>query len=115
MTYGEYMCGVANNERNMIFINAGWGLGIGIIESVGHELGKAVSGLINLFNPELIVVGGTLSATREYLTLLLKSAVYKYSLTLVSKDTAIKVSSLGDRAGVVGACMLVRSKTLGLL
>ena len=90
-------------------------LAIEIIESVGHELGKAVSGLINLFNPELIVVGGTLSATREYLTLPLKSAVYKYSLTLVSKDTAIKVSSLGDRAGVVGACMLVRSKTLGLL
>lgn len=90
-------------------------LAIEIIETMGHKLGKAVSGLINLFNPELIVIGGTLAGAREYLLLPLKSAVNKYSLTLVSKDTTVRLSKLGDRAGVFGACMLVRSKTLGLL
>lgn len=63
----------------------------------------------------MIVIGGALAGAKEYLLLPLKSAVNKYSLTLVSKDTTIRLSKLGDRAGVVGACMLVRSKTLGPL
>jgi len=90
-------------------------LAIEIIENIGNELGKAISGLINLFNPELIVLGGTLSKAKDYLLLPIKSPVNKYSLILVSKDTKIKVSKLGDKCGIIGACMLVRSKTLGLL
>jgi len=90
-------------------------LAIEIIENIGNELGKAISGLINLFNPELIVLGGTISKAKDYLLLPIKSAVNKYSLILVSKDTKIKVSKLGDKCGIIGACMLVRSKTLGLL
>ena len=31
MTYGEYMCGVGNNEDTMIFVNASWGLGVGLV------------------------------------------------------------------------------------
>ena len=34
---------------------------------------------------------------------------------LVNKDTQIKLSALGERAGVMGACLLARSKSLGLL
>jgi len=206
MTYGEYMLGENNSPKNMLFINASWGLGIGIIidgklyygksgfsgeyghfpffdneiicrcgkrgcletgasgsavhrifmerlkegrvsmlsnkygrgeqitledimdavlkedvlaieimESVGNELGKAISGLINLFNPELIVIGGTLSSAKDYILLPIKSAINKYSLILVSKDTKVKISKLGDKCGIMGACMLARSKTLGLL
>jgi len=90
-------------------------LAIEIMESVGNELGKAISGLINLFNPELIVIGGTLSSAKDYILLPIKSAINKYSLILVSKDTKVKISKLGDKCGIMGACMLARSKTLGLL
>ncbi|MEG2492456.1 MAG: ROK family protein, partial [Alistipes sp.] len=90
-------------------------LAIEIIESVGHTLGKAIAGLINMFNPELIVLGGTLAIAKDYLMLPIKSAINKYSLMLVSKDTAIKLSKLGEDAGVIGACLLARSKSLGLL
>ena len=31
MTFGEYICGVANNEKQMLFINVTWGLGMGMI------------------------------------------------------------------------------------
>jgi predicted NBD/HSP70 family sugar kinase/predicted transcriptional regulator len=90
-------------------------LAIEIMEQIGSDLGKATSGLINMFNPELIVVGGTLSDTGDYLLLPLRSAINKYSLTLVSRETDVRLSKLGDMAGVIGACMLVRSKTLNLL
>lgn len=31
MTFGEFMCGIAREERNIIFVNISWGVGIGII------------------------------------------------------------------------------------
>ena len=41
MTYGEYICGVANNESNMLFINIGWGLGMGMILDGKLSYGKS--------------------------------------------------------------------------
>ena len=90
-------------------------LAIEVMETVGHTLGKAMAGLINLFNPDLIVLGGTLAVAKDYIMLPLKSAINKYSLQLVNKDTTIKLSKLGEKAGAVGACMLSRSKMLGLM
>lgn len=206
MTYGEYICGVANNENNMLFLNVGWGLGMGmvldgklsygksgfsgeighfpllnnnqicqcgkigcletgasgsavyrifmeklaagrtsslsekfnagekihiediidavneedvlsieVIEQIGLTLGRAIAGLINLFNPELIVIGGSVAETKEYLLLPIKSAIQKHSLNIINSDTTIKFSKLGRKAGAIGSCMLSRSKILGLL
>lgn len=202
MTYGEYLQGCVKGEKNIIFVNASWGLGIGIIidgriytgksgfsgefghinvfdneilchcgkkgcleteasgsalhrilterikngegsilsdridiketpltldeiiaavnkedllcieivEEIGQKLGKQIAGLINLFNPELVIIGGTMSTTGDYITQPIKTAVRKYSLNLVNKDSVIMASKLKDKAGVVGACMLARSR-----
>ena len=206
MTYGEYICGVANNEKNMLFLNVAWGLGMGMIidgklsygksgfsgeighfpllnndiichcgkrgcletgasgsalyrifteklqegrssslsdkfqrneeitlddilaaieeedvlaietvEQVGNTLGNAIAGLINIFNPELVVIGGRVSEAKEYLLLPVRNAIQKHSLNIINQDTTIKFSKLGRKAGPVGACMLSRSKLLGLL
>ena len=206
MTYGEYICGVANNENNMLFINISWGLGMGmiidgrlsygksgfsgeighfpflnnnqichcgktgcletgasgsaicrifmeklsqgrtsmlsekynrgeninieeiidavqeedvlaieVIEEIGTTLGRAIAGLINLFNPELIVLGGNVAETKEYLLLPIRSAIQKHSLNIINSDTSIRFSKLGSKAGAIGSCMLSRSKLLGLL
>ena len=83
---------------------------IEIVEEIGQKLGKQIAGLINIFNPELVIIGGTLSLTGDYITQPIKTAVRKYSLNLVNKDSAIVTSKLKDRAGIVGACMLARSR-----
>ncbi|NWO28583.1 ROK family transcriptional regulator [Capnocytophaga sp. oral taxon 903] len=90
-------------------------LAIELIEEVGNTLGKHVAGLINLFNPELVIIGGTLANAGDYLILPLRSAIKKYSLNLVNKDSSIKVSKLGDKAGLLGASLLARSKFIGLI
>ena len=41
MTYGEYICGVANNEEDMLFINVAWGLGMGMITDGKLSYGKS--------------------------------------------------------------------------
>lgn len=88
-------------------------LSIEIIEEIGNKLGRSISGLINLFNPELLVVGGTVSQAGDYILLPIKSAIKKYSLNLVNKDTEIKLSKLGEKAGAVGAGLLARERVLG--
>lgn len=83
---------------------------IDLVESVGRELGRHISTLINIFNPELVVIGGTLSQTQDYLIQPIEASVRKYSLSLVNKDSKIKRSALLENAGITGACMLARSK-----
>ena len=83
---------------------------IEILEEIGQKLGKQIASLINIFNPELVIIGGRLSLVDEYLTEPIKSAIRKYSLNLVNKDSLIAVSKLKDKAGVIGACMLARSR-----
>ena len=90
-------------------------LAIEVIEEIGSVLGRAIAGLINLFNPELVVIGGIVSKVKEYLLLPIRSAIQKHSLNMVNKDTTIKLSKLGEKAGPIGACMLSRSKLLGLI
>lgn len=90
-------------------------LSISMISEIAEKLGRGVGVLINLLNPELVVVGGSLSLVGDYLMLPLKTAINKYSLSLVSKDTRFKVSKLGERASVIGVAMLVRAKILGVI
>jgi len=89
-------------------------LAIEIVEQIGLHLGRWIAGLINIFNPELVVIGGPLSLTNDYIRLPIKSSVRKYSLNLVNKDTNLVISKLGTRAGLIGACLLSRSKMLGI-
>ena len=90
-------------------------LTIEIVEDVGMLLGRWLAGLINLFNPDLVILGGPLSLAQDYLRLPVKSAMKKYSLNLVNQDTELKISQLGERAGLIGACMLTRSRVLDLV
>jgi predicted NBD/HSP70 family sugar kinase len=89
-------------------------LAIECVAEVGEKLGKALAMLINIFNPELVILGGILSTTNDYIRLPVKSTLNKYSLSLVSNDTQLKMSKLGSRAGVIGACLLVRNKLLSV-
>jgi predicted NBD/HSP70 family sugar kinase len=89
-------------------------LAIECIAVIGEKLGEGIAAIINLFNPELVILGGSLSATGAYIRLPVKSAVYKYSLSLVNTDTEFKMSVLGERAGIIGACLLVRNRLLAL-
>ena len=81
---------------------------IELVEEIGQKLGRYLAGLINLLNPELVIIGGVLAQDGRYILQPIKSAVRKYSLNLVNKDSVIALSKLLDKAGVIGACMLSR-------
>lgn len=85
------------------------------IEEVGANLGRGISGLINIFNPSLVVIGGRLIVGGEYLLLPIRSAINKYSLSKVSSDTKLEFSKLGQKAASIGDCLLCRGKLLGIV
>ncbi|RYZ96432.1 MAG: ROK family protein, partial [Sphingobacteriaceae bacterium] len=89
-------------------------LAIELIAKIGDNIGRGIALLINIFNPELVILGGSLAQTGEYIRLPIKSAINKYSLSLVNNDTQLKLSQLGKRAGIIGACLLVRKRLLSL-
>ena len=89
-------------------------LAIDCIGKVGETLGRGLAGLINIFNPGLVVIGGRLIVGKKYLMYPIKTSVNKYSLNRVSSDTKIVYSTLGRKAASIGNCLIARSKYLGL-
>lgn len=89
-------------------------LAIELIAQLGDNIGRGIASLINVFNPELVILGGSLLATGDYIGLPIKTAINKYSLSLVNNDTRLVHSRLGEDAGLLGACLLVRNRFLGI-
>ncbi len=85
---------------------------IDVVEHVGSCLGESVANLINIFNPELVVIGGMLARTGDFLLQSVAASVRKYSLSIVNKDTRLCLSKLHERGGVIGACLLARKSVL---
>lgn len=79
-----------------------------IVERCGIELGRHISGLINIFNPEALVIGGSEGLHLGYFYDSVRQAITKYSLRLLHKDMTFELSPLNDNAGVIGACMVAR-------
>ena len=90
-------------------------LAIECIGKIGETLGRGLAGLINIFNPGLVIIGGRLIVGKEYLMLPIRTAVNKYSLKRVSSDTRIRFSTLERKAAALGNCFIARGKLLGIM
>jgi len=91
-------------------------LTIETVEKLGTNLGKGLAGLINIFNPQLVVIGGKVSvAAGDYLMLPIRTAIKRHVLNIANQDTTIKLTKLRQKAAPMGAALLVRSRILGML
>lgn len=89
-------------------------LAIECIGEIGAMLGRGIAGVINIFNPGLVVVGGRLIVGKEHLLLPVQTAINRLSMARVTSDTKIKLSTLGRKAITLGDCLLARKKLLGI-
>lgn len=84
-----------------------------LVTRTAIELGKHLAGMINIFNPECIIIGGTISQAMPYnFRQQVVLSIRQYSLKLMSKNLVVKTSAYGDNAGLIGACMIARDKVL---
>jgi glucokinase-like ROK family protein len=77
-----------------------------LIQDSGRLIGEALAGLVNFFNPRLIVISGGVSNIGHQLLASIKQAVLQRSLPLSTKGLRIDYAALGMDAGVRGALIL---------
>jgi glucokinase len=82
-------------------------LALSIFRQVGVYLGVAMAGLVNIFNPETIVVGGGLSAAWEFFGESAKQEVPRRAFPVPAKRCRIVRAQCGDDAGLLGAAQLI--------
>lgn len=87
-------------------------LAMDVVVKAGEELGKHIANLINIFNPEAVILGGSLGLAGDFFLQSLQLSIKRYSLRLMSKGLDIVQSALGEKAGVTGACLLARDAFL---
>ena len=83
-----------------------------IVEEAAQYTGIAVANLINLFNPEVVVLGGgVIEALEDEMTAIIVETALDYAMTGTTKGIEILASKLGDDAGITGGAVLARRAT----
>lgn len=85
---------------------AGDGCVLEILNKAGRYIGVAVSYLINILNPDMIILGGSLSRAGEYMMDALQEAALSLSMKECADGVKIVLSSMREKAGVIGAATL---------
>jgi glucokinase-like ROK family protein len=80
---------------------------VALLQQAGRLVGSMLASVVNFFNPSLIVVGGGVANSPDFLLASIRESVYRRSLPLATRDLLIQRSSLGGLAGVIGASSMV--------
>jgi predicted NBD/HSP70 family sugar kinase len=81
-----------------------------VLEDAGRHLGVALAGLVNLLNPEVLVLGGQLSLVGDVITEPMRRALERSAIPSAVASLRIRQSELSTDADVVGA--IVAAETL---
>ena len=77
------------------------------LEEVGRNLGTGIADLANIFNPQMVVIGGTFSYAREIILPVIENTISNETLTAVKEELSVKFSEHGADACVLGAIAVV--------
>ncbi|SDH86447.1 Sugar kinase of the NBD/HSP70 family, may contain an N-terminal HTH domain [Actinokineospora alba] len=77
------------------------------VRQAGRDIGDVLAACVSMFNPSLIVVGGSVALAGEMLLAGVREAIYRRSLPLATENLAIVPSQAGIDAGVLGAATMV--------
>ena len=80
-----------------------------VLERYFKYIACGVANLINILEPDMIVLGGGMSAQKEYLTVPVEKFVKEEMYGGLSLKTKITAATLGNEAGIIGAAFLGKS------
>ncbi|MGE5335655.1 MAG: ROK family transcriptional regulator [Nitrososphaerota archaeon] len=83
------------------------------IERAGYHIGIALAGLVNIFNPSLILLDGSMARSGELLLAPIRQVIARRSLAASSAATRIELAQLGDNAIALGAVATVIEAAFG--
>jgi glucokinase len=83
-----------------------------IVDSAAEYIGIATANLINIFNPEVVVLGGgVIEALADEMMGVIVETAQDYAMPGSMKGVEIVASKLGDSAGITGGAVLARRET----
>jgi glucokinase-like ROK family protein len=80
---------------------------INLLAEVGTNLGKGIAILTQLFNPELIILGGGIAQVKQFILPAIQQAINTYCMAQLREKTSLLVSELGSNAVVLGSVATV--------
>jgi len=84
-----------------------------VMQETGELLGLGLKNVINLLNPQCVIIGGGLPAAGERILAPTRVMVAQHALKIASRTCTIVQAELGWRAGMIGAAAYARDKHPG--
>lgn len=78
-----------------------------IFEIVGEYIGIGLTSVINLLNPERVIIGGGVAESGELLLGPIRKTIKERAMVVAGNAVEIVPAQLGNSAGVIGASMLI--------
>ena len=77
-----------------------------LLKEIGHNLGVALANLVNILNPELIILGGLFAQAEDLILPVARETLNRLAFAGLGEKARLVTSSFGWRAGVTGAAAL---------
>ena len=90
--------------------NSGDAFCVESVVSAGRTVGETLATLVNLFNPAVVFVGGTIAETGDLFLAAVRQTVYRRSLPLATRDLKILSSNPSHTEGLLGGVALAQTE-----
>jgi len=104
-TLTEMVKGKITAEKVGIAAQSGDPLSMDVISRAANYLGIGMANIVNIFNPEIIVVGGGMSKLGDFLLDPVRQIVRERAFPISAQAVRIVTARLGDDAGIYGAAV----------
>jgi glucokinase len=81
---------------------------LAVLTALGEWLGIGLASLVNIFNPDVVVIGGGVSGAGELILEPARRVVARRALAMPAEHVAIRAARFGAEAGMFGAALFAR-------
>ncbi len=85
-----------------------------LIRDGGRHFGEVIAGVVNLLNPEALIIGGDMAQAEETFLAGLREAVYGNAVALATRKLEIVPATHGERSGIIGSAAMVLEHVLSV-
>ncbi len=78
-----------------------------LLKQMSVYIGKAIANTVNFYNPKIVFIGGKMAVAAEYFMDVIRETVNTHAFPEIALSTDIRISSLKEKSGAMGACALV--------
>ena len=87
--------------------NKGDQFAIKVLSEIGIKLGKGIAILIQIFNPELVILEGKIAEAKQFITTPIHQSMNTYCMMQLKERTKIELSDLGSNSSLFGGTIAV--------